>query len=421
MSDAPAGDRMMRHGLLLLVAAQVGNICNVLFHMLVGRALGAAEYGILAAMLNLLLVFATPLDALRNAMAHYAARLHVAGDRAAIRALARHWLLRMLFVGALAAVLGVLFRGALASFFHLATPLPLMMAALMMPSLLTLPVLAGTLQGVQSFAWMSTCMQGWGVIRLLGAGLLVALGLATAGTVVGAHALGMVFSVAIGVWGVACLTRGAGHAAKPAGMGGYFVQSLLLLGGYGVLMNSDVMLVRHFHPEQAGYYAWAATIGRSVIFLPMPIALAMFPKVISMGGSSRDSRSTLLRALGLSSVLIGVSVAVTWAVPGLGLRILYGVTAPTPEQLALVRWVVLAMSPLGFTYLLLHFEMAQHRFGSLPWIIACAAAYIGVAWHWHGTLWHLVAALGGASLLSAVVYLIAVLRAGQPRRNANSA
>jgi len=175
------------------------------------------------------------------------------------------------------------------------------------------------------------------------------------------------------------------------------------------------MLVRHFQPDEAGLFSRAATIGRSVVFLPMPIAMAMFPKVISSGGSTHGSRTTLLHAFGLVALLIGAAVAATWALPWLPLRILYDVSEPTPEMIHLVRVVTLAMSPLGLTYLLLNFEMAQHRFHTIPWLLILATAYIGGVAFWHDTVNQIILVLGAVSLLSAILFASAYLRAHPPR------
>jgi len=302
-----------------------------------------------------------------------------------------------------------------AGFFHFDSPHAVWMAGALLPIMLIVPVVAGVLQGLQAFVWMTVSTQSWVVIRLLVGALLLWMFSATALTAFFSHALAQGLGLAIALTGLGLLLRGvARDGVAPTGVGHYFLQSMLLLAGYGVLMNSDVMLVRHFHPDAAGYFAQAATIGRSVIFLPMPIALALFPKVISSGASSPASRQTLGRALAMALLLIGSAVAVVWLVPWLPLRILYGVREPSAELMQLVRWVCLAMSPLGLTYLLLHFEMAQHRFTAVPWLLACAGGYLGGVVLWHASVTSIVVALGSAALASALLFVLQLLRHRPP-------
>lgn len=112
-----------------------------------GRALTVDEYGILGTLLNMMLVLASPLDALRNAMAHFSARAEQQSDRAVVRALGRQWLGRMLGVGLLAGLTLMLVAPRVADFFHLESTLPVRVAGGLLPVMLCAPVVAGSVAG----------------------------------------------------------------------------------------------------------------------------------------------------------------------------------------------------------------------------------------------------------------------------------
>ncbi len=406
--------KLLSHSILLVVTTGIASAASVVFHMIMGRRLETSEYGILAALLNLMLVLSTPLDALRNAMAQFAARAHRANSPALARAIAWRWCWRI-GLASLPLSLGMwLLHGRLANFFHLETPGPVLVVAFFLPSFMLLPVAAGILQGLQRFWIFSAAMHGMALVRLaLGYGFIILFS-ATAFYAVLSHGLAMLYGALAAIISVAWITRHAGPKVDATrGIGPYFIGAMLLLGAYGVLMNCDVMIVRHFYPDEADGFARAATIGRSVVFLPMPIAMAMFPKVISTGGTSRSSRIILLKALAMVAGMIGAGVAVCLLWPALPLLILYGIRGPSPELLHLVRVTMLAMCPLGISYLLLHFEMAQHRFGTVPWLIALAAAYLLGVWRWHGSVLQIVGVLGTVATASAVLYLWVLLRPGR--------
>jgi O-antigen/teichoic acid export membrane protein len=189
----------------------------------------------------------------------------------------------------------------------------------------------------------------------------------------------------------------------------YFIQSLIILTAYGILMNADILLVKHyFDPVQAGLFARAGTIARTVIFVPMPIAMAMFPKVASAGiVEQRDWKTLGLAVLFVAVLVLGAAVACS-LLPWLPLWILYGDRHPTAEMSGLVSAMVWAMLPLGLAYLLMNFELAQHRFRAAYWVVLCASGYVIGVVILHRSLWNVPAVLAAMNVL-AVVFLVAGL------------
>lgn len=411
-----AGDKLVRHSILLMASAQAANLANIVFHMVAGRAFPPAEYGVLAAMLNMMLVIATPLDALRNAMAHSSGHAVRTGRRDVLRAIAIRWSGKVALPAAAGAILLLVFEHAVAGFLHLENPVPIRVLAASLPFLVLLPVLTGVLQGTQSFVWFAGSLHGWNVLRTVLVFAAVFLGFRSATGGVSAHGAALLCGCAIALFGVWRMTAGAPRGVDaPTGIGAYFVRALLMLAAFGFLMNLDVILMRHFHPHAAGSYAWAATIGRAVVFLPMPIALAMFPKVISGGGMTPEARVTLLKAVGMAVGLVALGVLATWLLPWLGLRILYNIKAPSPDLLRLVQFTTLAMSPLAIAYVLLNFEMAQHRFKTLPWLAGCVAIYVGGVALFHPSTLHVVAWMGAGGFCAMIVLAAAIVAAERRR------
>jgi O-antigen/teichoic acid export membrane protein len=178
-------------------------------------------------------------------------------------------------------------------------------------------------------------------------------------------------------------------------------------------MNMDVILVkRFFSPEQAGYFARAGTIGRAVVFLPMPIALAMFPKVVSSGTVSRQNWNMLVKAMVFAAIMIAMAVGAGSLLPGLALRLMYNEKAPTPEMIWMVRVMMWAMSPLGLAYILLNFELAQHRFKPAVSLLCCAVLYVVLAGKWHDSVFQIAAVLAGVSVLALALLVLGLPWAG---------
>lgn len=403
---APESGRLLKHSLLLMAATQFGSVANLLFQVLTMHRLPKEEYGVLATMLSLAVMIGTPMEALRTAVAHHFARLAGTGRAGQGLALFCHWGRWVLLASGTVWLGGALASGALARLYHLPSAGPVLMMVLILGGSLATPLFLGAMQGFQAFGWFALTSQSWGVVRLV----WVAVLLGAVGTQVTVLLWAQVAAVAatllLGGLGLRrLLPRGAAEGPAETPSLTYLARSLAMMAAFAFLMNADLSFVKHyFDPVAAGGFAVAATIARAIVFLPMPVALAMFPKVVSRGESSRASWRTLGFALGLVLAIILGAVAACWLLAPWLLRLFTGAEADA-IQIGLLRGMLLALSPLGLTWLLMNFELAQHRFGALPGLAVCAAGYGLTALLRHGSPWQIMEALGGWGLLSAAVVL----------------
>ena len=385
---APTDDSgLLRHGTLMVVGTFAGAVCNAGFHMVAGRLLPESAYGALVAMLGIVLAFSQPALALQNTLAHRIALLRQSGNASAVPAYFRRWLPWpvLLLVPGLP-LLAWLLRVPLSAFWHVDSRL-LVLTAAILPLSLGMSLFSGLWQGMQSFLWLAFAPQAWGVVRLtLGAALML-LGLRTATAALTAQFAGVLLVLLLGLLYLRRLSPASQKIqVSPAPASGrYLLFSCLSLVGYGLLMNFDTALAKHFFPADtsttAGLFAKAATIARTAVFLPVPIAAALFPKVATDGTLPPDTARLLRRALLYAGLLVTAAAAACLILPWLPWLILYGPCPADTAPLAhsLVRAMTLAMSPLALSYLLLNFEMAQNRFRRPLLLLPCAALYIALS------------------------------------------
>ena len=208
-----------------------------------------------------------------------------------------------------------------------------------------------------------------------------------------------------------CLWATAGMRLPKGGAGvrphetyRYLGSALVCLAGYAMLMNLDTTMAKHFFDaETAGRFAKAATIARTAVFLPVPVAAALFPKVTTAGEMTDESWRLLGRAMAFAGLLIAAVAGVCLVFPQLPWTILYGAwSAETAVSAApWTRAMVLAMSPLALAYLLLNFEMAQRRFFWCYGLVPCGLAYVGGVARFHAQPVQIAWVLGGLNLVAA--------------------
>lgn len=408
---------LLRHGTMLVVGTFVGALYNAGFHMVVGRpqVLSNAEYGSLVAMLGVILVTMTPTLALQNTLAHFISKLVKENRRDEVMSLFLHWV--RLFVGLSVAIVAgaFVFRAPLAAFWGGVDPRLVVATFAVLAASLWMSLFYGLLQGMQSFTWLAWAPQAWGLTRLVLGAVFTIFISATALAAVTAQGVGVLAVLALCLWAALTMRLPPGRAAvRPHETYRYLGSALVCLAGYAMLMNLDTALAKHyFAPETVGLFAKAATIARIAVFLPVPIATALFPKVTSAGGLTDESWGLLGRAMAFAGLLIAVVVGGCLLWPQLPWTILYG---PVPADAAaaaaamtLTRAMVLAMSPLALAYLLLNFEMAQQRFLWCFGLVPCGIAYVvGVAlFHAHPV--QIAIVLGTLNLVAAGLLLAGVI------------
>ena len=402
-------DDLLKHTGILFSGMMVVHVCNLIFQMAVSRALPKDEYVLLTAFFGVLAIISRPLSTLTTGVSHYSSLLRQEERTGDVKRLLRKWGILTgtpaIAIGALAVALA----SPLAEFFHLDRTAPVVLAGVLLPALFCGPVLSGACQGLQRFGWSSAAAIFGALTRLtLGAGLVWFVYPACGWAMLG-HGFGLYATVAVLLAGVTLTLRGqsATATALPS-MRFYLLQSFFIQAAYAVLMTADVVLVKHYVPDDTEF-AYAATLGRMVVFLPGAIVVAMFPKVASRGAGSREQYQVFLKSMGWTASFVVVAIVGCVIFSGLLANILFGISdAPT----SLRRMIGVMALVMGFSALLnviVNFLMAQRRFRPAAVVVGFAIAYLASVMVFHESAWQVVVAAGicnagGLLVLMALVF-----------------
>jgi glycosyltransferase involved in cell wall biosynthesis len=403
-------DDLLGHASILFSGMMVVHVCNMVFQMAVSRALSKQEYALLAAFLGALTIVQRPGLTISAAMSHYSSLLKHEGRIGDVKRLIYKWLV---LTGAGAVLLGVccvVFSGSLALFFHMSREAPVLIAAAVLPALFCSPVLGGACQGLQLFKWVATANVSNTVMRLIfGAGFVWFLYPACGWAMLG-HGLGLY--VAMGVM-VLCLFSALHGKKSPSArlpsLRFYLLQSFIIQISAAVLVTGDIVLVKHYLPEDTDF-AFAATLGRMVSSFAAVIPMSMFPKVSSARVFTLSHRNIYLRALVYSGAFSGAVFLICFLFPELLHRFIFKITEPTDSLVRMTRWMGAIMMLSTFLTINLSLLMAQRRFiGAAP-VVIMAIAYILSARFFHGSSMHIVYAAGLSNLIALIFTMVLVLR-----------
>ena len=405
-------DRLERHALLMLIASLSGHVGNYVFHSLTGRLLPLADYGLMIAVLGALQILHLPLTALNMAVAQ-----HTAAHPKASRALLAKGSRLLLILSLLVSLILWMAQVPLLTFFSSDRSILLPLAAILIALSLFLTLTGGLLQGHQKFRWLAARSLSLFLLRALFCLVLLLAVYPAAELALLAHLLAMLATLAVSLTGIRhCIAEKiSGHASRldlmPVGL--QTLKALPALAGFAVLMSADVVLVRrYFSPETSGRFAQAAVLARMVLWLPLPIASAMYPKVITPGTAARH---TLRKAAAYTGALLLLTLAGFWLTAPLLLNLLYGTANPeilspeilspelvSPELVSWTRHMALAMAPLAFTHVLLQYDLAQKRFVASGVLLLMAFGYLAAVALHHPTIESLIKILLLTNSISAI-------------------
>lgn len=404
---------LARDAAVMIASNGLAGLLFMAVHMVGGRWMPPTEYSAWVSLLGLLWIILVPSAALQVAMARYAAEYYHASET-------ELWVRLFWSAVRVVTVVGALGVGA---WTLAAAPLQ---RALNAPSAgavwwlgliawmgLYSPIVSGTLQGTRRFGWMAAAALAPGLVRF---GLAVPVARAGGGALamMAVYAASVLAGIGVGAWPIRRVTAASGAAARLdlRPFGRYF---LPVAGGQLLLyalMNLDLL----FSPRLLGgdafvHYGKSATLARSVLFLPMPLVLAMFPRAV-VSPRRRMLLQPAAMALGLS---VGLAAAVS-LFPGLALRLMYGVSGD--GFIRLLRPYAWAGVPLAMTTVLSQYLWARHATRPLAWLAPIAVAYAAGLWFTApGRPDRMIGWLAAASSAAVAVLAIQVLglwRRGSP-------
>lgn len=374
-----AADDLLQHGSIVAAATVVAGGFNYAFQVFMGRALGPEAYGVFGALFALLYL----VNVLGRGVRFSAARF-VAGydDRATASRFHRGALLRALLLGGVIFAALALLRNPIGAFLGVAPGIVVVVAATVPPSL-ALTANRGTLDGRQRFLAL-----GGYEILVAGAKLAFGVGLVLAGFGVygafGAIVAATVVTLAASTVYLRRRLGSAGSSGVPIEYGRTYRYGLpAVLAGFclAVPANADVVLVKHAFPAaEAGLYTAASVGAKVLVFLPMGISTALFPKVSADESAGTGRQSALLRRGLVYAAAIGSAGALAyWVFPRTILTVFFGEAYAAAAPL--LQWYGLAVVPFALAVVLLNYQLARDRTAFVYVFAAGSLAEILLIWY----------------------------------------
>jgi O-antigen/teichoic acid export membrane protein len=355
----------------LMIATIIAGIMSYAVHFL-AKNISESEYGIFVTML--MVTACIPVMPLQMVFAKLTADGLATNRTRQLAGMIRLGWLWTLVLWAVAALVVLFFQNQIAARWHLNGLDVLWVTLAVVLMNLWMPLFSGVLQGRQDFFWLgwAAIVSGFGRLAVAAMFVLAFHGGAT-GMIAGAFA-------GIGAWAAIAIWRSRDlWLAKPEPFDGrgLFKQVAPLMVGFAAcqfLFTTDTMFAKaYFSGDEMAAYGAAGTLSRGLLWLVLPLAAVMFPKIVH--ASAKSEKSNLLGIVLLGTAILTVCGAAFLCVVGPFVVKLVYTPAYVAATTKLLPWYAFAMVPLALANVLANDLMARAKFKIVPLMVLLAVAY----------------------------------------------
>jgi O-antigen/teichoic acid export membrane protein len=261
-----------------------------------------------------------------------------------------------------------------------------------------LPMFMGLMQGQQNFFWL-----GWVNIlnafgRLAIAATLVIFFAGASTQMIFGVCMGLAIAVGIGIWQTRGLWRLRAEPFNVRELLGQIVPLMLAFGAVQFLFTADTIYVKACFPEDdSGFYVSAGTLSRALLWLVLPLATVMFPKIVH--STAKSEKSNLLGMVMMGTIVLAAGGALGLTVLGPWVVRFAFKASYVPVATAVLPWYAWAMVPLSLANVLVNNLLARSRFAIVPALVVLAVAYGIALMYFHDSLITVLKTLGVFNIL----------------------
>ena len=355
MSQAAHRATFFRQSGWLMFANVGGGVLMWAVHFL-NKALGVGAYGSFGFFLAVVML--VPTIPLQMVLAQQTAKALASNGERELSGIIRLVWLATSVAWLLMAALVLAFQNAILRRCSLTDPVGLWITLPIVLLSLWTPMFWGVLQGQQNFLWLGWSMMVNALCRLSIAAVAVLVIAAGAAGMMAGVLLGMISAAAIGAWQTRSLWQLPPQPFDWRSLLRQIVPLMLAFLGFQILFTADTIMVKaYFAKEVADFYVSAGTLSRALMWLVLPLASVMFPRIVH--SAAKKEKTNLMGLVFLGTAILAVVGALGLSL--LGPWVVRFVYKPEFVQAAssILPWYASAMVPLALANVLLNNLLAR--------------------------------------------------------------
>lgn len=291
---------LLKGSVLVFAGSMIGNFFAYLFHIIAGRMLKPEDYAVIASLISSLYIIGFPTAMFNTAIVRKMAALAAKSEYKKIRYILNFLFRKLSIFSVLIAIFFFLAKKPIAEFLKIDDSRLIFIIGLTYALSLVAMVNIATIQGLLKFLSYSVIQSISSILKVLITFLVLKLGFGVFGVTAGL----LVTSAMVFLISLKPLAFIFKYKEEKQVFSAQAYYSLIWIGipliGMGLMINTDVVLVKHFFPSfDAGIYAALSTIGRVVLFATSAIVIVLLP----LSTKKRESGSSSLKIFKMSQIL----------------------------------------------------------------------------------------------------------------------
>jgi len=264
--------------------------------------------------------------------------------------------LKWLFVAGFASFLLVItFSQFISSFFHIQGVGATVMMGFVLWFTMLVPVFEGAFKGLEDFHILGRFRLIESVLRLIFATTLVFFGFSVGGAIFGLG-IATFFALAYSYSNIYQLQRLKSVQPNLAEIRRFAVPVILAMVSIALLLNIDIILVKHYFPStEAGVFAASSLVAKVPFLISMVFVGVLFPKITQLHADGKNSIIVLKNALHVVVPVVAVFTVLAFFFSGPFFRLLFG---PEYSVGPILGFYVFGMGCLSITVLIAIYLLA---------------------------------------------------------------
>ena len=279
-------DKLLKHGLIILIASLGTGFVNYVYQIYMGRTLGPEQYGILGALFSIIYMEMFSLGSISTVTSKLVSEYKAKNKLGEIKALFSFISTRLLAVGFVVMMVTILLRNFISGYLNFPDSSVVYILAVILLIAFIGPIVAGMLNGMQFFVWSGASSFIGSLFKLAAGALLVYLGLGVRGALTGLL-IGLLVPMALFLFPAKEVLKAKKKKINHVDVFKYALPAIIIVMATTFIINIDVILARHkLDAFDSGIYTAASTLAKIIWFVSAPLITVMLPKVSPGNGKS---------------------------------------------------------------------------------------------------------------------------------------